>query len=123
MLKQEDVAFLKAISAARQCPALLRELRKALAASKEKAVAVRKPAGPAKALTRREEIKRKASQRLAFLWRTCLASTYSGARLREQLVRFYFYGGRGCLEQPGAAETSVCRGGGRARCSVAKWAA
>jgi hypothetical protein len=42
MLKQKDLAFLKAISAARQSPALLRELRKALSASKEKrAVAVR----------------------------------------------------------------------------------
>jgi hypothetical protein len=43
MLKQKEVAFLKAISAVRQSPALLRELRKALAASREKrAVAVRK---------------------------------------------------------------------------------
>jgi hypothetical protein len=36
MLKQENLAFLKAISAARQYPALLRELSKALSASKEK---------------------------------------------------------------------------------------
>jgi hypothetical protein len=50
MLKQEDLAFLKVISAARQSPALLRELRKALSASNEKrAVAVRKDSGPAKA--------------------------------------------------------------------------
>jgi hypothetical protein len=63
MLKQEDLAFLKAISAARQSPALLRELRKALSASKEKrAVAVRKASGPTKAPTRREDSKRKASQ-------------------------------------------------------------
>jgi hypothetical protein len=65
MLKQEDVAFLKAISAARQSPALLRELRKALSASKEKrAVAIRKTSGCAKAPSRREESssKRKATQ-------------------------------------------------------------
>jgi hypothetical protein len=63
MLKQEDLAFLKAISAARQSPALLRELRKALVASKEKrAVAVCMAGGPAKASTRRQDIKRKASQ-------------------------------------------------------------
>jgi hypothetical protein len=44
MLKQEDLAFLKAISAARQSPALLRELRKSLSASKEKrTVALRRP--------------------------------------------------------------------------------
>jgi hypothetical protein len=36
MLKQEDLAILKAISAARQSPVLLRELRKALSASKDK---------------------------------------------------------------------------------------
>jgi hypothetical protein len=53
MLKQEDLAFLKAISAARQSPALLRELRKALSASKEKAVAMRKVGGTAKEPTRR----------------------------------------------------------------------
>ena len=62
MLKQEDLPFLKAVSAARQSPALLRELRKALVASKEKkAVAVRKASGPAKAPTRRQEIKRKSN--------------------------------------------------------------
>ena len=63
MLKQEDLAFLKAISAARQSPALLRELRKALAASKEKrAVVLCKAGGSARAPTRRQDIKRKASQ-------------------------------------------------------------
>jgi hypothetical protein len=63
MLKQEDLAFLKAISAARQSPALPRELTKALSASKEKrAVAVRKASELAKAPTRREDTKRKASQ-------------------------------------------------------------
>ena len=36
MLKQEELAFLKAISTVRQSPALFRELRKALAASKKK---------------------------------------------------------------------------------------
>jgi hypothetical protein len=63
MLKQEDLAFLKAISAAKQSPAPLRDLRKALSASKEKrAVAVRETSGPAKAPTRREDGKRKTSQ-------------------------------------------------------------
>jgi hypothetical protein len=63
MLKQEDLAFLKAISAARQSPALLRELRKALAASKEKrAVALRKAGSAARDPTRRQQdSKRKAS--------------------------------------------------------------
>jgi hypothetical protein len=36
MLKQEELAFLKVISAVRQSPAHFRELRKALAARKEK---------------------------------------------------------------------------------------
>jgi hypothetical protein len=62
MLKQEDLAFLKAISAVRQSPALLREPRKALVASKEKrAVALCKAGGSARAPTRRQ-IKKKASQ-------------------------------------------------------------
>ena len=63
MLKQEGLAFLKAISTARQSPALLRELRKALAASKEKtAVALRKAGGAARNSTRRQQdSKRKAS--------------------------------------------------------------
>jgi hypothetical protein len=65
LLKQEDLDFLKAISAARKSPALLRELRKALSASKEKrAVALQKASGSAKAASRRGESssKRKASQ-------------------------------------------------------------
>ena len=62
MLKQEDLAFLKAISAARQSPALLRELRKALSVSKKKRAVSSKASGPAKAPTRRQETKRKASQ-------------------------------------------------------------
>jgi hypothetical protein len=36
MLKKEDLAFLKAISAARQSLALLRELRKALPAARRR---------------------------------------------------------------------------------------
>jgi hypothetical protein len=56
-------SLLKAISAARQSPALLRELKKDLSASKEKrAVAVRKASGPVKAPTRQEDSNRMASQ-------------------------------------------------------------
>ena len=62
MLMQEDLAFLKAISAASQSPTLLRELRKALAASKEKRVVLWKAGGSARAFTRWQKIKRKASQ-------------------------------------------------------------
>jgi hypothetical protein len=52
-LNQEDLAF----------AAVLRELRKALSAKKEKrVVTMRKAGGPAKATTRREGIKRMASQ-------------------------------------------------------------
>jgi hypothetical protein len=63
MLKQEELAFLKAISAVRQSPARLQELRKTLSANKDKrAVALRKVGGSAGPSTRRQqEIKRKAS--------------------------------------------------------------
>ena len=54
---------MKAISAARQSPALLRELRKALAASKEKRPVLScKAGGSTRAPIRRQDIKRKASQ-------------------------------------------------------------
>jgi hypothetical protein len=58
---------------------------------------------------------------LGLLHRTCLASTYSGARMREQLVRPNSRGGAVCYQQLEKAEASVCRGDGRARCSAAKW--
>ena len=63
MMKQEDLAFLKPSSAIRQSPALLQELRKALAASKEKSTVAPCKAGTFPGVpTRRQHVaKRKAS--------------------------------------------------------------
>ena len=119
LMLKENLAFLKAISAARQSPALLRELRKALLASKEKRTVSSKASGSAKAPTRRQDTKRKASQ----LGSDSSAEPATRRPAPVQLVRHNCNGGTGCSEQPGAVETSVCRGGGRARCSAAKWAA
>ena len=65
MLKQEELAFLKAISAARQSPVFLWQLKKAMAANKAKrAVASSKASTSAGASTHRQHVagKRKARQ-------------------------------------------------------------
>ena len=117
MLKQEELAFLKALSAVRQSPARLQELRKALAANKEKrAVALRKAGGSAGASTRRQqEIKRKANH---------LGLDTSGEpATRRPAPELTPHRWAGCPEQPAATETTLRRGCGRASYFAAQWAA
>jgi hypothetical protein len=65
------------ISAVRQSPALFRELRRALPANEKRAIILRKAGGSARAPARRQEIEEGQPTGLAFLRRTCLASTCS----------------------------------------------